>query len=101
MYAAALPHDADEAQFRELARRCLALRLPPQQVAFIDAREASPPPPLPEREAARPPITVPRAYSALLTDVTCHRADDRFALLYDVLWRIAHGERDRATRAAD
>src|SRR3954470_5281450 len=101
MFAAALPHDADETQFRELARRCLALRLPPQQVAFVDEREASLLPPLPEHEAAPPSITVPRAYSALLADAICHRADDRFALLYEVLWRIAQGERDLAMRAAD
>src|SRR3954467_1103138 len=100
MFAAALPHDADETQFRELARRCLALRQPPQQVAFVDAREASLLPPLPERKAAPPSITVPRAYSALLADAICHRADDRFALLYEVLWRIAHGERDLATGSA-
>jgi DNA polymerase len=101
MYAAALPHDADESQFRELARRCLAAGLSPQQVAFVDEREATLLPPLPETDAAPAPVTVPRAYAALLGDAICHRAADRFALLYDVLWRIAHGERDLVTRAAD
>jgi probable DNA metabolism protein len=100
MYAAALPHDADEAEFRDVARRCLAARRPPQQVAFVDEHQASLLPPLPE-SAAPPPTTVPRAYSNLLTDAICHRAPDRFALLYDVLWRITHGERGLVTRGAD
>ena len=101
MFAAALPRDADEVQFRDVARRCLAAGLAPQQVVFTDPAEASLLPSIPE--PARPPRarTVPRAYSDLLHHAVCHTAADRFALLYDVLWRISCGERNVLTRASD
>ena len=35
---------------------------------------------------------VPRRFLALAGLVACHRATDRWALLYRVLWRIVHGE---------
>ena len=44
---------------------------------------------------------MPRAYAGLLDDVICHRAEDRFALLYDVLWRLKHGEPELLSRASD
>ena len=47
----------------------------------------------------RAAFTVPRGYTELLYDAICHRAPDRFALLYEVLWRILHGERDLVSRA--
>ena len=46
-------------------------------------------------------MTVPRTYAQLLHDAMCHRASDRFALLYDVLWRIVQGERNLVARASD
>jgi DNA polymerase len=100
MYAALIAHDAGETVFREVARRCLAAGVSPREVAFTDPGEAMLLPPVPEREAAVS-LTVPRAYGDLLHDAVCHRAPDRFALLYDVLWRIAQGEHALAARAAD
>jgi uracil-DNA glycosylase len=100
MYAAPISHDADEAEFRALARRCLTSGLGPQTLTFVDPDQPSLlPPPRPREDIA--PFTVPRGFTALLTDAICHRAPDRFALLYDALWRITHGERELATRAAD
>src|SRR4051794_31738397 len=101
MYAAVLPRDADETQFRAVARRLLAAGLRPQEVAFVDAGEGSLLPPFPESDRAAPAVTVSRAYADLLRDAICHRASDRFALLYDVLWRITDGEREIVSRAAD
>jgi len=46
-------------------------------------------------------MAVPRAYSQILRDAICNRATDRFALLYDVLFRILHGQRDLPARAVD
>jgi DNA polymerase len=36
-----------------------------------------------------------------MSDVICHRNDDRFALLYESLWRIKHGEPKLPGRASD
>lgn len=101
MYAAAISADADETEFREIARRCLGLGLSPRDVAFVAPDEPTLLPPLPS--AADPPlqISVPRASSELLHDAICHRAFDRFALLYDLFWRTIHGERNLLTRASD
>jgi probable DNA metabolism protein len=101
MYAAVISDDAGEAEFRALARRCLAAGLSPRHVAFVSPEAPSLLPALPDSTRATPGKMVPRAYSELLHDVICHRAADRFALLYEVLWRITHGERDLVTRAAD
>ncbi|MBI5113781.1 MAG: UdgX family uracil-DNA binding protein [Rhodovulum sp.] len=100
MYAVRLAPDADEAAFREAARGCLAAVLAPRDVAFVppDTPSLFPPPPAAE---ALPEIAVPRAYAELLGDAICHRAADRFALLYDVLWRIVQGARGLAANPAD
>jgi uracil-DNA glycosylase len=99
MYAVPLAPDADEAAFRETARRCVALGVAPHDIVFAgDASSLFAPLP----EAAAPlALRVPRAYGELMRDAVCHRAPDRFALLYDVLWRIARGERELADNPAD
>jgi probable DNA metabolism protein len=101
MYALALPICADETAFRAAARRALAAGLSPQQVVFVGEEEASLLPPLAEAEVEPSAITAPRAYVDLVRDAICHRAADRFSLLYDVLWRTTHGERQLITRATD
>lgn len=100
MYAAAIATDAGEDEFRAIARRCLAAGVAPQTIAFVDPAEPSLLPKLLPREDIAA-FTVPRRFKALLADAICHRARDRFALLYGVLWRITHGERALADRAAD
>jgi DNA polymerase len=42
----------------------------------------------------RAPVNVPRAFVDLARDAIQHRSDERFALLYRLLWRLTHGERD-------
>ena len=42
--------------------------------------------------AGRPAPTVPRAFVDLSKTAIRHRDPERFALLYRVLWRLAHGE---------
>jgi DNA polymerase len=101
VYAAILAQDADDAAFRAVARRCLAAQVEPRQVTFVDPDEPSLLAPLPEPEDRAISVTVPRSFSELMQDVICHRATDRFALLYDMLWRIVHGERDLVSRASD
>jgi uracil-DNA glycosylase len=101
MYAAAISSDADETEFRTLARRCVAANLSPKQIAFVSPDEPSLLPVLPESPSGLSEMTVPRTYAQLLHDAICHRASDRFALLYDVLWRIVQGERNLVARASD
>lgn len=98
MYWASIADDADEVQFRALARRCLALNIAPAEVSFAAAATLFER--VPEQGEA-PSFAVPRAYAELLSDAICHRAPDRFALLYDVLWRIRHGESELAGNPAD
>src|SRR5580704_15424154 len=100
MFAVRLPSDTDQAAFRAAARRAIALEQPPRQIAFVPPDQPSLFEPLPENDAEAA-FTVPRGYAELMHDAVCHRAADRFALLYDVLWRIVHGERDLVANAAD
>src|SRR5262249_19568799 len=39
-----------------------------------------------------PPVPLPRAAANLIACVVCHRDPQRYALLYDLVWRILHGE---------
>jgi len=101
MFAVRLPDDAGDVAFRAAARRCIALGLPPAQIAFLGADEPSLWPPLPEPSGAPAPIAAPRAYGELLRDALIHSAPDRHALAYEVLWRILAGERGLVSRAVD
>jgi DNA polymerase len=101
MYAAVIPHDADAAAFRILARRCFNAGLSPRQIVFADADAPSLLPPLPELDGDPPAILMPLRFAEMVADVFCHSAADRFALLYQALWRIQHGERELMTRLAD
>ncbi|MEM9588692.1 MAG: UdgX family uracil-DNA binding protein [Planctomycetota bacterium] len=58
---------------------------------------------LPGREPADPveEQTVPKSFLALANRVGCHRAPDRWTLLYRVLWRLTHGERQLLTVSTD
>lgn len=60
----------------------------------------------PDPTAAKPanpdqPIPVPRRFMELARPASCHRASDRWALLYAVLWRLTHGERHLLQLAGD
>jgi DNA polymerase len=50
---------------------------------------------------AQPGASVPRAFLDLAQDAIQHRSDERFALLYRLLWRLTHGERDLLDSATD
>jgi probable DNA metabolism protein len=49
----------------------------------------------------QPNATVPRAFLDLAQDAIRHRSDERFTLLYRLLWRLTHGERDLLAQADD
>jgi probable DNA metabolism protein len=98
MYAAKIACDAGEAEFREVAKRCLAAKIHPQEVVFTG--EAALLQDIP-RDCALAPFSIPRELAALIATTICHRAPDRFALLYEVLWRTLRRERELIRRAAD
>jgi probable DNA metabolism protein len=100
MFAVTLENDADEATFRAAAKACLSRGLAPSDIAFVSPQEPTLLPPLPAGENDHA-ISVPRSFAGLMHDTICHSAPDRFALLYNVLWRIIAGERDLADRASD
>jgi probable DNA metabolism protein len=91
------PIDLDA--FRRHARQLLAAGVPPDHVEWHDGSapggaadlfgEAGDDAPLPPAAgAARHPV--PASFVALCADVILHRDAQRFALLYRLLWRLAH-----------
>jgi DNA polymerase len=100
MYAMRLADDADEAAFKDAARRLLANAIAPSAVMFAGHDGGILFDAVPQASDGAP-FTVPRAFADLLRDAVLHSAADRFALLYDVLWRVQHGARDLCARASD
>ena len=86
--------------FRKVARVLLALQVPPREVAFAPPEgmqlglEVPVPEPLPTPTAeALAAVRFPGALLALAETVAAHRDPGRWSLLYEVLFRVAHGER--------
>jgi DNA polymerase len=99
MRTVTLPTDCDEHAFRQIARSCLSRGIAPDELIFTTEDNAS----LFEETtpADAPSILMPRRFVTLLGEVICHHADDRFALLYRLMWRIHRGERHLLDNAAD
>ncbi len=102
MIGIALPGPADFPAWREAARRLVAAEVRPERVVWHLAGEAAglfahEPVPEPRRVG----ISVPRAFPELAEVVIRHRDGERFALLYRLLWRIAHGEHGLLEVATD
>jgi probable DNA metabolism protein len=100
MYCVSLkePHSIEE--FRDAVRGLIAAEVAPEAVtwevgATSDLFGTAAPP------TGAKPLSVPAAYLPLAENVICHRDPERFALLYQLLWRITHGERSLLMVAAD
>ena len=82
------------AAWQALARGFLSQRIAPSQLWW---QPDSAVPPLPGARAAaaddQPPVRVPAAFLEKARLVACYRSDERWALLYAVLWRMTNGER--------
>jgi len=93
----ALEPGADLAGFRAAVRRLIAAEVAPERVVWrsedLFAGEA------PAAEA--PSVALPREIAALITLVICHNDPERHALLYQLIWRILHGERALLEIASD
>jgi uracil-DNA glycosylase len=80
----------DFASWREAARGLLADNVTPGEVTWsaglFDGAAAS--------NSAKPRVTVPKDFLDLAKTVSAHRDERRWSLLYRVLYRISHGERN-------
>ncbi len=92
----------DTATWRDQARLLLAAAVAPSDVAWIEDGATGLlfelPAPAP---AAAPTARVPARFLAIAEDVLLHRDPGAHALLYRVLWRIAHGDSRLLEDAAD
>ena len=87
----------DFAGWQRSARQLLAADVAPARVWWQ---------PVPDHEQAHADAPasgarVPKAFVAQARTVSCHRDDDRWALLYRMLWRLTHGERHLLQLAGD
>ena len=85
-------------QWRTEARQLLGAEVPPTEVSLVDgsaaqgaldfggASDRS------EVSGGTPRYQVPRSFLSLARHVECHRHAARWNLLYQVLWRLTHGE---------
>ncbi|HEY4259585.1 MAG TPA: UdgX family uracil-DNA binding protein [Schlesneria sp.] len=83
--------------WRGIARQLLRSRVSPGDVCFheqssqgslFDADDGAPLPQSPTSDAATTVIPVPPKFLEIARVVACHRDDDRFQLLYRLLWRL-------------
>jgi len=99
--AVPLPTGADTELFRAAAKGCIGLGLSPDKVAFQPTGHQSFLPEPPWRTAPPKPFKTSRAFLEHMDEVACHSANDRFNLLYALLWRFARGEIGVMDRAED
>ena len=80
--------------FREQARAALRAGIAPEAIEWLAGgqRGLLPLPDVAEATPVNASPRVPRAFLELAASVLCHREPQRHALLYRLLWRIAHGE---------
>ncbi len=87
----ALCAGADRDGFRHAVRRLLAAAAAPPEVTWTEQAV----PELFGADAAAdaaPPVMLPRAVGELIGLVVCHRDPERYARLYELVWRVRHGE---------
>src|SRR3954467_15604699 len=84
--------------FRRAVRVLIAEAVPPEAVAWTSGE--------PGLFGAgtidqAPPLRLPRRTAELIQEVVPHRDPERYALLYDVIWRSLYGNRDLVEVASD
>ncbi|MDZ4333509.1 MAG: TIGR03915 family putative DNA repair protein, partial [Pseudomonas sp.] len=91
------PFDGSFAGWREVARSLLQQGVPPHQVTWLgdgdrgglfDQTPISPSP-----AATTPAPRIPKQLLELLQSAARFRIEDRWSLLYRILWRVAQGDR--------
>lgn len=87
------PHSFED--FRETARNLLNENIPPETVFWSDDAELS----LDLEDTGEPSLKqvathrVPADYLTLAETVACHRDNQKWELLYRILWKLTHGEK--------
>ena len=91
MVQVALKLGPDQDGFRQAVRRLLAQGVEPERVVWGDDQA----PGLFEQaqDGEAPPVWLPQAAAELARLVVCHTEPERYALLYRLIWRLRHGER--------
>ncbi len=84
-------------EWQRLARIALSESVQPGQISWGELHGEQPSLALFEEttSGAAPPASafrVPRDFVELAQRVACHRSEDRWGLLYRLLWRLTHGE---------
>ncbi len=88
------------ASWRDAARGLLEADVPPHEVLW--AKEAGLFPAVRVEPPLFPRLKVPAAFVGLAESVACHRDPSRWALLYQILWRVVRGgERHLLSIASD
>ena len=99
VYAVPIHCPDDMAEFRNASRRLLAAEISPSDVVWNSEAAATLfGEPLPDMEKI---IAVPRGFADMVCAVACHRDEQRWSLLYQALWRIAHGENGLMEQVSD
>lgn len=90
---------ADIDGFRRAVRGLVAAQIPPERVFWATRDSDSLFGATPGDVA--PPLSLPRAVATLIGDVVPHSDPERYALLYDVIWRAMHGQREICEHTSD
>jgi DNA polymerase len=90
---------ADLDGFRLAVRRLASAGVPPDDVVWTSGEAGLPLGDSDEGEA--PALSLPRRLGELIAEVVPHRDPERYALLYDVIWRVTRGQRDLLEIASD
>ena len=90
---------ADLAGFRRAVRALVSARVPPEGVVWDADGSATLFGDGPADTG--PPVSLPRRVAGLIEAVVCHRNPERYALLYDLVWRTIQGERELLAVASD
>ena len=95
-----LKDPASLAEFRDAARRLIGAKISPSSALWTAGAQDNlfdEGPRLPEPAS----FSVPASFMPLAEEVICHSDPERFALLYELLWRIVQGERALLSVASD
>lgn len=86
-----LKDGADQQGFRNAVRCLIAGDVAPERVLWQTASSQSLFDAAPVREVGA--VSLPRDVADLISKVVCHTDNARYALLYALVWRVTHGER--------
>ncbi|WP_045996941.1 DUF4130 domain-containing protein, partial [Loktanella sp. S4079] len=89
MFTVPLPRIGTDIAWRDAAKRLISAGVPPQEILWDYSGKLSA---LLESATPLPNVTrrvqAPQSFLTLAQSVVWHRSDDRFALLYNLLWRL-------------